>query len=122
MFVLLTIGPLQHRSIALSTSVSVIVNFLFLSVALYREIEGYPVRYMLLSMIKITIVSVAMGASALWLDGLIEQLMGTGLLAQMVALFAAMAGAILFYFAAISFMGIKEITYLAARIRSRLNF
>jgi putative peptidoglycan lipid II flippase len=120
-FVLITIGPLQHRAIALSTSVSVIVNFLFLSIALHREIEGYPVRYMLLSLIKISMVSVAMGAGALWLDGLIEQMMGAGLFAQLVALFAAMGGAILFYFAAISFMGIKEINYLAARIRSRLN-
>jgi len=120
-FVLVTIGPLQHRAIALSTSVSVIVNFLFLSIALHREIEGYPVRYMLLSLIKITMVSVAMGAGALWLDGLIEQMMGAGLFAQLVALFAAMGGAILFYFAVISFMGIKEINYLAARIRSRLN-
>ena len=120
-FVLVTIGPLQHRAIALSTSVSVIVNFLFLSIALHREIQGYPVRYMLISLIKIATVSVAMGAGALWLDGLIEQMMGTGLFAQMVALFAAMGGAILFYFAVISFMGIKEINYLAARIRSRLN-
>jgi hypothetical protein len=76
---------------------------------------------MLLSLIKITTVSVAMGAGALWLDGLIEQMMGAGLFAHLVALFAAMGGAILFYFAVISFMGIKEINYLAARIRSRLN-
>jgi putative peptidoglycan lipid II flippase len=120
-FVLVTIGPLQHRAIALSTSVSVIVNFLFLSIALHREIQGYPVRYMLLSLIKITMVSVAMGAGALWLDAFMEQMMGAGLFAQLVALFAAMGGAILFYFAVISFMGIKEINYLAARIRSRLN-
>jgi putative peptidoglycan lipid II flippase len=122
MFVLLTLEPLQHRAIALSTSISVIANFLFLSIALYREIQGYPVRYMLLSLIKITAVSVAMGIGALWLDRLIEQMIGTGLFAQMLALCAAMGGAILFYFAVISFLGIKEINYLFSRIKAHLQF
>jgi len=120
-FVALTLKTLEHRAIALSMSVSVIANFLFLSAALYREIQGYSVRYLIESLIKISVVSVAMGAGALWLNTVTAQIGGTGLLAQLLALLAAMAGAVLFYFATIRFMRIKEINYLAARIRRRLN-
>lgn len=120
-FVILTLKTLEHRAIALSMSISVIANFLFLSAALYREIEGYNMRYLIASLIKIVVVSIAMGAGSLWLHTVTAQIAGTGLLAQLLALLTAMAGAAVFYFAAISFMGIKEINYLAARIRSRLK-
>lgn len=120
-FVLVTIGPLQHRAIALSTSISVIANFLFLSIALYREIHGYAIRYMLLCLIKITVVSVAMGVGSLWSYSVMGQMMGAGLPAKMFSLFAAMGGAILFYFAVISVMGIKEINYLFSRVVARFR-
>ena len=120
-FVVLTVKTLEHRAIALSTSISVVANFRFLSAALYRELEGYSVRYLIVSLIKIGVASVAMGAGALWLHTVAAQMAGTGLAAQLLALLAAMAGAVLFDCAAVSFMGITEITYLAARIRSRLN-
>jgi putative peptidoglycan lipid II flippase len=120
-FVVLTLKTLEHKAIALSTSISVIANFLFLSVALYREIQGYSVRYLVMSLIKISIISLAMGAGALWVDTGMVQLAGNGLLAQLLALSVAMTGAVVFYFAAVSFMGIQEINYLVARFRSRLN-
>ena len=50
-------------------------------------------RYLLTSLIKIVVVSVAMGAGALWLDTVVLQMAGTGVLAQLFALLAAMAGA-----------------------------
>ena len=84
--------------------------------------EGYTLRYLLASLIKIVVVSVAMGAGSLWLDdpdG--SRWRGPGLPAQLFALLAAMAGAVFFYFAAISFMGITEMNYLVVRLRSRLN-
>ena len=40
----LTLAALQHRAIALSTSLSVILNFLFLAVVLYRKLSGFKVR------------------------------------------------------------------------------
>ena len=92
-FVILTLKTLEHRAIALSMSISVIANFLFLSAALYREIEGYNMRYLIASLIKIVVVSVAMGAGALWLHTVMAQMAGTGVLAQLFALLAAMAGA-----------------------------
>ncbi len=120
-FVLLTIGPLQHRAIALSTSVAVIANFLFLSMALYREIQGYAVRYILVSLLKITAVSAVMGVGSLWIFTVLQHLLGSGLPAKMCSLFAAMGGAILFYFAVMSVMGIREINYLFSRIVARFH-
>ena len=45
-----TLTPLQHRAIALSTSLSVIVNCLFLAVVLYYKVNGYPVRDLLVKL------------------------------------------------------------------------
>ena len=40
-FINLTLAPLQHRAIALSTSLSMILNFLFLGAMLYRKLGGF---------------------------------------------------------------------------------
>ena len=59
--VISTLKLLQHRAIALSTSVSVLVNFFFLSIILYRKMGGYPVKELFLSFLKISFASIVMG-------------------------------------------------------------
>ncbi len=60
--VIATLKFLQHRAIALSTSVSVIVNFFFLLVVLYKKIGGYPLRELIVSFLKIAFSAIIMGA------------------------------------------------------------
>ncbi len=67
-FVLMLLEPLQHCAIALSTSLCVLINFLFLSVALYREVNGYRVFYLLQCFFKIVLISAIMGVGAQWLN------------------------------------------------------
>jgi len=40
LIVSLTLDAFQHKAIALSTSITMIVNFFFLSAVLYRKVEG----------------------------------------------------------------------------------
>ena len=73
----LVIDSLQHRGIALSTSCAMILNFLFLSVILYRKLSGYPLVYLLKGLAKIIAATALMSggiwclqrALLAWLDG-----------------------------------------------------
>ncbi len=63
--ILLTLEHLQHRAIALSTSMTMIMNFLLLAAVLYRKLSGYDVAGLTASLLKIGTASAIMGA-AVW--------------------------------------------------------
>ena len=79
LFINLTLAPLQHRAIALSTSLSMIVNFLFLAAMLYRKLSGFKVRGLILTFIKVAGSSVIMGLAVSWLHPRISAWLGSGL-------------------------------------------
>ncbi|MBU1986388.1 MAG: murein biosynthesis integral membrane protein MurJ, partial [Proteobacteria bacterium] len=56
----LTITFFQHKAIALSTSCTMFLNFLFLSAVLYRKMEGYPLRALFRGLFKILIATCCM--------------------------------------------------------------
>ena len=61
-----TLNRLQHRAIALSTSSTMILDFLLLATVLYRKIGGYPIARLLISFIKISLASGIMGLLVWW--------------------------------------------------------
>jgi putative peptidoglycan lipid II flippase len=105
----LTLSALQHKAIALSTSITMIVNFIFLSVILYKKVGGYDLRYLIGAFIKIILASAAMGLVAYYLYHAASLVLDQRLLLnQMIALFFVIAVAALFYFVVIRWLGIKE--------------
>ncbi len=70
--ILLTLDKFQHRAIALSTSVTIIFNFLFLSVILYKKMGGYPVTRLLSAIIKIVAASTVMGLAVIYVDSIFK--------------------------------------------------
>jgi putative peptidoglycan lipid II flippase len=120
-FVVLLLESLQHCAIALSTSLCVLINFLFLSVALYREVNGYRVFYLLQCFFKIVLISAIMGIGAQWLNKAVMAHMSANLLGEICALAASMLGSIILYFTSIYFIKIKEVDYLFARAISRIR-
>jgi putative peptidoglycan lipid II flippase len=105
----LTLNAFQHKAIALSTSVTMIVNFIFLSVILYKKVGGYDLRYLIGAFIKIILASAAMGILAHYLYHVASLILDQRLLLnQTIALLLVMAAAVLFYFAVIRLLGIKE--------------
>jgi putative peptidoglycan lipid II flippase len=121
LFVVLLLEPLQHCAIALSTSLCVLINFLFLSVALHREVGGYKTSYLFQSFIKIVITAVIMGIIGERLNQAVMGQMPANLLGELCALFIAIMGSILFYFTVIFNLKIKEVDYLWARLLARLR-
>ncbi len=119
-FVSLTLGPLQHRAIALSTSVTMIFNFLFLSLILYRKIDGYELRRLVEAFCKILLASAVMGAAAFGLHaGLGCFLDLTRIPAQALALALVIPAALLIYFGLIRRLGVKELDEVVTGLRRR---
>ncbi len=120
-FVLMLLEPLQHCAIALSTSLCVLINFLFLSVALYREVNGYRVFYLLQCFFKIVLISAIMGVGAQWLNKIIALCLPMNILGELCALLFTILASIIFYFANIYIIKIKEVDYLVPKVMARIK-
>jgi putative peptidoglycan lipid II flippase len=64
--ILATLDKLQHKAIALSTSVTMIFNFVLLAVILYKKIGGYSTGRIFMSLSKIITASSIMGVLVWW--------------------------------------------------------
>jgi putative peptidoglycan lipid II flippase len=120
-FIHLTLAPLQHRAIALSTSLSMMLNFVFLAVVLYRKMKGYQVRSLLLKLVKVTGASVIMGGAVLWLYPHVAAWLGPGLLARALGLAGVIGLGLGLYIIIVSRMQIPEFQELIQHVRSRLS-
>ncbi len=120
-FIFLTIDHFQHRAIALSTSCTMFLNFLFLGVMLYRKMDGFSIGYLVKGLLKIGFATgimiifllLAKPFIASWLDGnLGQQLVST------LSLIGAAAGV---YAVTLYMTGLSELTEIAGKIKDRLG-
>ncbi len=112
--ILLTLDRFQHRAIALSTSMTIIFNFVFLSVILYRKINGYPVARLLASLLKIAIASAIMAFAVIFTQKLFTYSSGmSGLLLQV---FSGVLVGVIVYLASVTVLGLKEAREIMSRI------
>ncbi len=84
-FINLTLGSLQHRAIALSTSLSMILNFLFLGVMLYHRLGGFRVQPLLVTLAKVGAAGLAMGLAVAWAYPLLSGWLGSGVLGRLLS-------------------------------------
>jgi putative peptidoglycan lipid II flippase len=120
LIVSLTLNAFQHRAIALSTSVTMIINFFFLSVVLYKKVGGYDLRYLAGSFIKITGAAMVMGFAALYLYAAARLLITSStLLSQAIVLILTMAVAVAAYFMLIRWLGIKELHEVVENLKKK---
>ncbi|MGQ9919975.1 MAG: murein biosynthesis integral membrane protein MurJ [Desulfobacca sp.] len=120
LLVLLTLAPLQHRAIALATSLSMILNFIFLSAVLYWQLQGYPLGQLACSLAKILLAAGAMGCLVSLLAATLQPFFQAGFLSRLAALAAAMTMGVLTYTGLIHFLGIPEFAALTLKLRQRL--
>lgn len=121
-FINLTIEKFQHMAIALSTSVTMLLNFLFLVTILYRKMDGLPLRYLFTGCVKILTSAVIMtvvviGAKsplALWLEGTVIQ--------QTCAIFLIIGVAAVTYLGLLTALKIPELSEVLQKIRKRLKW
>jgi len=119
--ILLTINPLQHKAIALSTSCSMIGSFLFLSIVLYRRLHGYDVGYLLQGLGKIAMAVLLMTFWLLWMR---SALLGEPLFsvwARIFRLLFIIVTSALVYGLSICFLRLEEFTGVLSKIKGRLT-
>jgi putative peptidoglycan lipid II flippase len=120
-FINLTLASLQHRAIALSTSLSVIINCVFLAAMLHRKLGGFPVKALLGKLAKVTAVSLAMGLFVAWAHPQLLIFLGHSLPGRLMALAAAISLGIGLYWLGIAWVGIPEYRDLSRGLAARLR-
>ncbi len=119
--VVLTLAPLQHRAIALATSLSMILNFVFLSAMLYWHVEGYPLGQMARSLAKILLAAGAMGGLVYGLAAALQPFFLAGFLSRLAMLMAVITVGALIYMGLIYFLRVPECAALTAQLRQWLR-
>jgi putative peptidoglycan lipid II flippase len=115
------IDRLQYCAIALSFALFTTFNFLFLAAILYRCLQGFPVGYMLVCVLKIVPVSIAMGALCWWLNTALRALLSGMPFAFGWALLVSILCGTLFYAVCISAMRIPEFDEIRSKILTRIK-
>jgi putative peptidoglycan lipid II flippase len=121
--ILLTIEHYQHKAIALSTSISMIANFVFLATVLYVKIGGFPVRYLGVGLIKILAAGSVMGCVLFYTQAAIAPFFAVSLVRQVVLLLLLVPAAALLYGLLLRIFGLPELTAVLAglgKMRKRL--
>ncbi|MDA8164604.1 MAG: murein biosynthesis integral membrane protein MurJ [Desulfobacteraceae bacterium] len=119
--VLLTIGRLAHRAMALSISCAMLANFLFLSIVLYRQLDGYPLSYLASGLAKVAAAAAAMAAWLLvavhWLGGWLAG----AILWRVAALLLLLATAVALYGGALYLLRLRELTAIIDKVLARVR-
>jgi putative peptidoglycan lipid II flippase len=117
----LTLAAMQHRAIALSTALSMILNFIFLAMVLYRKLSGFEVRPLIFTLLKVTVAGLIMGLAVYWLHPRAIAWLGAGLGGQALSLAGVILIGMGLYVAMVSQCRIPEFQELMRHVRSKLT-
>jgi putative peptidoglycan lipid II flippase len=117
----LTIDAFQHKAIALSTSCTMAMNFLFLGIILCRKLTDYSLIPLIQGCAKIISASLVMGGGvwygkfllSSWLTGKIPQ--------QLVAVFLLIGVAVVIYYAVLYTLKLPELTTITEKFVQRFR-
>ena len=122
LIILLFIHQLQHRAIALATSSAMACNFIFLSVVLYRKLEGYSLAYLFSGLAKVLAAALLMGC---WLSVASQRLVGGwlngGFPHKMSAVLILVTSGSALYGLALYGLRLRELTLVVDRLAARLR-
>ncbi len=117
----LTIDSYQHLAIALSTSCTMVVNFLFLVTILYHSLGGFSLRALLLGLIKIFIATAGLILAILLLSPLVKAWLTGSVIQQLASLLFVIAVATLLYTLLLAAQKLPELHIFTEKIRGKLQ-
>jgi putative peptidoglycan lipid II flippase len=120
-FINLTIDRFQHLAIALSTSITMLLNFLFLSSVLYVKMEGLPLRYLAGSCVKILAASTVMAGAVMAGKDLLGPWLNGNILGQLSAVLIIIGTAASVYILLLNRLRISELSEVLEKIKARLT-
>ncbi len=119
--IMLTIDRFQHKAIALSTSCTMILNFIFLNVVLYRKLAGFSLSYLLTGLYKILLASAAMAVCLVGLRAGIAGWLQHGFVGQLAGILILIAAGVTVYGSLLHILGLRELTFITEKIMARLR-
>jgi len=117
----LVIDSLQHRGIALSTSCAMILNFLFLGTVLYRKLDGFPLGYLLLGVLKILTATAAMSGAIWGLQGVLGAWLAGAIWWQVAGLAVLIGVGVSIYVLGLQLLRLPEFTLLTGKLVQRFR-
>lgn len=111
----------DHRAIALSISGALACNFFFLLIVLYGKLDGLPLWYIVIGVVKALFASLIMAGWLQLVTGLLASWLLGGFFAQLVAVFACVSTAALLYGFSLYVCKVKELEMIVGKIRQRLG-
>lgn len=121
LIITLTIDRFQHLAIALSTSCSMLISFLFLVVVLYKKLHGFNVSYLIRGLAKIAAATLALITMLLLTRPLLAGWLLGNTLQQAMALLALVVTAVALYGAVLHLLQLSEMNIISDKIKSRLR-
>jgi len=116
-----TLDTYQHLAIALSTSCSMILNFLFLSIVLYIKTGGYSVGYLLRATGKIAVAGALMAVLLLFGRSFFISQLNGGLIQASLTLFLLISCAAALYGATLHYLKLQELTDITSKFRDKFS-
>ncbi|BCL60737.1 putative lipid II flippase MurJ [Desulfomarina profundi] len=120
-FITLTIDTYQHLAIAMSTSCTMILNFIFLFTTLHIKMQGFRLKYLARALLKILCAAAGLLAVLLAGQSVLETVLHTNRIVQFLAVMvligvsAAVYGVILYLFK------LEEMTVFIQQIKEKVS-
>jgi putative peptidoglycan lipid II flippase len=115
----LTIGLFQHKAIALSTSCTMFLNFLFLSAVLYRKMKGYSLAALFRGLAKILVATLCMSLLLFFARMMLAGLLLGSLVQQLLAVSLTICLAGCLYTVVLHWLKLSELTEIVDRVRAK---
>lgn len=115
----LTITIFQHKAIALSTSCTMFLNFLFLSAVLYRKMDGYPLRALFRGVSKILIATSCMSLLLFFARMMLSAFLVGNLAQQLLAVLLLISLAAGLYTVVLHWLKLPELTEIVDKVRAK---
>ncbi len=119
MIVSLTIDRYGHLAIALSTSLTMLINFLFLMIVLYKSLDGYPLTYLFKSLVKIFVASFSIFSFLFFLRPYYNEFLLGNILQQATSLLILIVLAALIYAIVLHTLKLNELNLLTEKVRMK---
>jgi putative peptidoglycan lipid II flippase len=119
--IIFTIDHFQHKAIALSTSCTMLFNFLFLSIILYSKLSGYSLSYLFSGFGKVLFSALFMGSYLYWMQYKLAGWLAAGFFNELMGLFFLVVSSAILYGAVLYLMRLKELTLLTDNFIARIR-
>ena len=116
----LTIDRFGHLAIAFSTSCTMLINFIFLMIVLYKNLNGFSLAYLGKSLMKITAATLALTCLLLFLLPYFKTWLHSSIIHQSGSVFVLILAATALYGLILHFSKLTEMNILTEVIRAKV--